>query len=140
IRYAISIGLSTKYLSGLMDAYVSEGLVGSIIDDKGLLLARRPLLDGAELIAKPTIPEVLKHIGQSSAFWIKATSRTGVPTYSSILRSAQTGWTINLAIPRETIDGPLHRTVESVMTAAALTFVLSLVIGRLFAARFLTAF
>jgi two-component sensor histidine kinase len=140
IRYAISIGLSTKYLSGLMDEYVSEGLVGSIIDGNGLLLARRPLLDGAELIAKPTIPEVLEHIGQSSAFWIKATSRTGVPTYSSILRSGQTGWTINLAIPREVIDGPLHRTVEWIVAAAALTFILSLVIGRLFAARFLTAF
>jgi two-component sensor histidine kinase len=139
-RYAISIGLSTKYLSGLMDEYVSEGLVGSIIDGNGLLLARRPLLDGAELIAKPTIPEVLEHIGQSSAFWIKATSRTGVPTYSSILRSGQTGWTINLAIPREVIDGPLHRTVEWIVAAAALTFILSLVIGRLFAARFLTAF
>jgi two-component sensor histidine kinase len=140
IRYALSLGLSTKYLSGLMDEYVSEGLVGSIIDGNGLLLARRPLIGGAELIAQPTIPEVLKHIGQSSAFWIKATSRTGVPTYSSILRSEQTGWTINLAVPREVIDGPLHRTVEWIVAVAALTFVLSLVIGRLFAARFLTAF
>jgi two-component sensor histidine kinase len=82
----------------------------------------------------------MEHIGQSSAFWIKATSRTGVPTYSSILRSEQTGWTINLAVPREVIDGPLHRTVEWIIAAAALTFILSLVIGRLFAARFLTAF
>lgn len=140
IRYALSLGLSTKYLSGLMDEYVSEGLVGSLIDGNGILLARRPLMGGAELIAQPTIPEVMEHIGQSSAFWIKATSRTGVPTYSSILRSEQTGWTINLAVPREVIDGPLHRTVEWIVAAAALTFILSLVIGRLFAARFLTAF
>jgi hypothetical protein len=45
-RYALNIGLSTTYLSTLMNDYVSTGLVGSIVDAKGFLLARRPLLDG----------------------------------------------------------------------------------------------
>jgi hypothetical protein len=80
IRYALNIGL-------LMDEYVSTGLVGSIVDEKGFLLARRPLLDGDELVGKPTIPEVMAHIGEPSALWIKAVSRTGTPTYTSLLRS-----------------------------------------------------
>jgi hypothetical protein len=91
IRYALNIGLSTKYLSTLMDEYVSTGLVGSIVDEKGFLLARRPLLDGDELVGKPTIPEVMAHIGEPSALWIKAVSRTGTPTYTSLLRSSQSG-------------------------------------------------
>lgn len=50
IRYALNVGLSPRYLSTLMDDYVSGGLVGSIIDQQGILLARRPLLDGDDLI------------------------------------------------------------------------------------------
>ncbi|CCE07636.1 hypothetical protein BRAS3843_230037 [Bradyrhizobium sp. STM 3843] len=139
IRYALNIGLSTNYLSALMDDYVSPGMVGSIIDQKGLLLARRPLLDGEDLIGKPTIPEVLARLGEASAFWIKAMSRKGVPTYTSLLRSPQSGWTINLAIPREVVEGPLHRTVEWILVLAALAFLLSLWLARQFSAKFLTA-
>ena len=112
IRYALNIGLSTRYLSSMMDEYVSAGMVGSIVDANGLLLARRPLLDGDDLVGQPTIPAVMAQLGKPSAWWIEAVSRTGVPTYTSLLRSNQSSWSINLAVPRDVIDGPLHRTVE----------------------------
>jgi two-component sensor histidine kinase len=123
-----------------MDQYVSGGQVGSIIDEKGILLARRPLLDGDELVGKPTIPQVMAHIGEPSAFWIEAVSRTGVPTYTSLLRSGQSGWTVNLAVPREVIDGPLHRTIEWIVALTLFTFVLGLALARIFANRFLAEF
>jgi two-component sensor histidine kinase len=140
IRYALNIGLSPQYLSGLMDEYVSAGMVGSIIDARGILLARRPLLGGDPLIGQPTIPEVMAHVGEPSAWWIKAVSRTGVPTYSSLLRSGQSGWSINLAVPRETIDGPLHRTVEWIIVLTILTFALGLGLARWIGNRFVTEF
>jgi two-component sensor histidine kinase len=139
-RYALNIGLSTTYLSTLMDQYVSGRQVGSIIDEKGILLARRPLLDGDELVGKPTIPQVMAHIGEPSAFWIEAVSRTGVPTYASLLRSGQSGWTVNLAVPREVIDGPLHRTIEWIVALTLFTFVLGLALARILANRFLAEF
>jgi two-component sensor histidine kinase len=123
-----------------MDDYVSAGLVGSIADANGFLLARRPLLEGEELVGKITIPEVMAHIGEPSAFWLKAVSRTGVPTYTSFLRSGQSGWTINLGVPREVIDGPLHRTVEWIVALTLFTFVLGLVLARILANRFLAEF
>lgn len=140
IRYALNIGLSTQYLSGLMDEYVSTGLVGSIIDSRGLLLARRPLLDGDQLVGQPTIPEVMAHVGEPSAWWIKAVSRTNVPTYTSLLRSGQSGWSINLAVPREVIDGPLHRTVEWIIVLTILTFALGLALARWLGNRFIAEF
>jgi two-component sensor histidine kinase len=139
-HYALNIGLSTKYLSSLMDDYVAAGLVGSIVDANGFLLARRPLLDGEELVGKVTIPEVMAHIGEPSAFWLKAVSRTGVPTYTSFLRSSQSGWTVNLGVPREVIDGPLHQTVEWIVALTLFTFALGLVLARVLANRFLAEF
>jgi two-component sensor histidine kinase len=140
IRYALNVGLSPRYLSTLMDDYVSGGLVGSIIDQQGILLARRPLLDGDDLIGQPTIPAVRSHVGQVSAWWIKAISRPGVATYTSLLRSDQSGWTVNLALPREAIDGPLHRTIEWIVALTLFTFVLGLALARLLAHRFLAEF
>ena len=139
-RYALNIGLSTKYLSGLMDEYISAGLVGSIVDSKGFLLARRPLLDGDDLVGKTTIPEVMAQIGKTSALWVKAVSRTGIPTYTSLLRSNQSGWSVNLAVPREVIDGPLHRTVEWIIALTLLTFLLGLTLAHALAKRFLAEF
>ncbi|MGY3550608.1 two-component sensor histidine kinase [Bradyrhizobium sp. USDA 4472] len=140
IRYALNIGLSTKYLSSLMDEYVSAGMVGSIADANGILLARRPLVDGDDLVGRQTIPEVMAHLGQPSAWWVKAVSRTGVPTYTSMLRSNQSGWSINLAVPREVIDGPLHRTAEWIVALTLLTFALGLALARLLSRRFLAEF
>ncbi|WP_063683426.1 sensor histidine kinase [Bradyrhizobium stylosanthis] len=140
IRYALNIGLSTRYLSSMMDEYVSAGMVGSIIDANGLLLARRPLLDGDDLVGQPTIPAVMAQLGKPSAWWIEAVSRTGVPTYTSLLRSNQSSWSINLAVPRDVIDGPLHRTVEWIVALTAFTLVLGLALARLISRRFLAEF
>ncbi|MBR0848212.1 sensor histidine kinase [Bradyrhizobium diazoefficiens] len=140
IRYALNIGLSTRYLSSIMDEYVSSGLVGSIVDANGLLLARRPLLDGEDLVGQPTIPQVMAHLGQPSAWWIEAVSRTGIATYTSLLRSNRSGWSINLAVPRDVIDGPLHRTAEWLVALTAFTLVLGLALARLLSHRFLAEF
>ncbi|BAM92375.1 putative sensor histidine kinase [Bradyrhizobium oligotrophicum S58] len=140
IRYALNVGLSPRYLSTLLDDYVTAGLVGSIIDQQGLLLARRPLLDGDELIGQPTIPAVRSHLGAASAWWIKAVSRSGIATYTSLLRSDQSGWTVNLAVPRDAIDGPLHRTVEWIVALTLFTFALGMALARLLAHRFLAEF
>lgn len=139
-RYALNIGLSTNYLSGLLDEYISAGLVGSIVDQRGFLLTRRPLLDGDELVGKTSIPEVMAQLGKPSALWVKAVSRTGVPTYTSLIRSTQSGWSINLAVPREVIDGPLNRTVEWIIALTLLTFFLGLTLAHVLARRFVAEF
>jgi hypothetical protein len=67
----------------------------------------KPLAASGHLVGTKTIPEVLRQVGEPAAFWIEAYSRTGQPTYTSILRSDLTGWSVNLALPREAVDGPL---------------------------------
>jgi len=139
IRYVLAIGLSPNYLSALMDAYVPPDYVGSISDRKGILIARRPLQSGLDLVGKPTIPEVLAHIGENAAFWIEATSRTGVPTYTSLLRSDLTGWSINMALPRDVIDGPIRRTAIVFAGVAVVVLLVSLLFAHLIARRFLAS-
>jgi two-component sensor histidine kinase len=138
-RYVLAIGLSSKYLSDVMKEAVPAQMIGSIIDRQGILISRWPLLDGADLVGKPTIPEVRERIGQSSAFWIKTISRTGEPYYSSFLRSNQTGWSINVALPREMVDGPFRRNILRFVAVVITTGFISLLFTRLVAARLISA-
>jgi PAS domain S-box-containing protein len=139
IRYVLALGLSPNYLSALMDDYVPVGAIGSIVDRKGILVARRPLVDGVELVGRPTIPEVRAHLDELAAFWIEATSRSGTPTYTSFVRSELTGWAINMALPRDAIDGPLWRAGALFSAVAFAALLVSLVFAWLVATRFLRA-
>lgn len=140
VRYALNIGLSPKYLSSIMNEFVTSGMVGSIIDGNGLLLARQPPMEGEDLVGQPTIAQVMTHLGKPAAWWIEAVSRSGVPTYTSFLRSAQSGWSINLAIPRDVIDGPLRRTAEWIAALSLFTLGLGLALARSLSRRFLAEF
>jgi two-component sensor histidine kinase len=138
VKYILAAGIVSSTFADLMDQYVPSGAIGSIIDRNGVLIARRPTEAG--LIGKKTIPAVLAHIGEPFVFWMKATSRTGVPTYSSLLRSPQTGWSVNLAVPREVIDGPLRQTVIIFFSAGIAAVILGLLLARAISQRFLRAF
>src|SRR5262249_33319371 len=58
---------------------------------------------------------------------------------SSFLRSELTGWTVNLALPRDTVDGPMRRNALLFGAVVAAAFLLSLVCARLVSRRFLQA-
>jgi hypothetical protein len=107
IRYVIALGLPPRYLSAMMDEYVPQGMIGSIVDRNGILVARRPLVDGDDLVGRPTIPELRAHLDELSAFWIESVSRSGTLNYTSFVKSELTGWAINMALPRDTVDAPL---------------------------------
>jgi len=138
-RYVLAIGLSSKYLSEVMKQAVPSQMIGSIIDRQGILISRWPLLDGADLVGKPTIPEVRERIGQPAAFWIKTISRSGEPYYSTFLRSDQTAWSVNVALPREVVDGPFRRNIFRFGAIVIATFFLSLLFTRLVASRLISA-
>ncbi len=135
IRYVLSAGFEPNYLSALLKDYVPDGFIGSIIDRNGILIARQPSPSGGDLIGRPTIPEVRAHLGEPEASWIEAVSRDGVPTFTSILRSGKSGWTINLALPRSRVDGPLRQAAFVVSAIAGIGVLAGLLLARLVAGR-----
>jgi len=135
IRYVLSTGIEPQYLSALLKDYVPDGFIGSIVDRNGVLIARQPSPGGADLIGTPTIPEVRAHLAEPQAFWIEAVSRDGVPTFTSLLRSDKSGWTINLALPRSRVDGPLRRAAFVIFGIAGAGLIVGLLLARLVAGR-----
>jgi two-component sensor histidine kinase len=131
IKYVLAAGLSAQYLSEVMQQYVPSGMIGSIIDRNGILIGRVPVVEGTDLVGQPTIPPIRERIGSPAGYWIETISRAGQPYYSSFLRSDQTGWTVNLALPREAIDGPVRRTTLWFVMLVGATVLLGLLLARL---------
>lgn len=139
IKYVLVMGLEPKYLSALMNEYVPAGVVGSIVDRKGVIIARRPLDDPTGLLGQLAIPEVRAHLGNRASSWVNATSRTGDPIFLSIVHSDLTGWNIVMGLPREAVEGPLQRTAIFLFGLALFAFLASLVLASALAGRFLAA-
>jgi PAS domain S-box-containing protein len=135
IRYVLSMGIEPQYLSALLSDYVPDGFIGSIIDRNGILIARQAEPSAADLIGAPTIPEVRSRLNEREAFWIEAVSRSGVPTFTSILHSQKTGWSVNLAIPRSQVEAPLRKAALFTFGIAALGLLIGLSLARLVAGR-----
>lgn len=139
IKYVFGDGVEPKYLSALVNDYVPAGVVGSIVDRKGVIIARRPLDDPTGLVGQLAIPEVRAHLGNRAASWVNATSRTGDPIFLSIIHSDLTGWNIVMGVPREAVDGALQRTALFLFGLALFAFLASLVLASALARRFLAA-
>ncbi len=135
IRYVLAAGIEPQYLSASLKDYVPDGFIGSIVDRNGILIARQPSPSGGDVIGTPTIPEVRSHLADPEAFWIGAVSRDGVPTFTSILRSQKSGWTLNLAIPRSRIEGPFRQAAFVVSGIAGTSLIVGLLLARLAAWR-----
>ena len=139
-RYVLTAGILAASFADLMQEYVPDDGIGSIIDRNGVLIARKPSPAGVELIGTKTIPEMLRHVGEPSALWVKAVSRSGRPTYTSLLRSSLSGWSVSLALPRETIDAPLRWTILFFSGLGLLVVAAGLLLARLVSLRFVRAF
>jgi two-component sensor histidine kinase len=139
-RYILAAGIVSATFSDLMEEYVPDDAIGSIVDRKGLLIARKPTPAGRDLIGTPTIPEMLRHVGEPSALWVKAISRSGQPTYTSLLRSSLSGWSVTLALQREAIDAPLRWTILFFAGMGLLVVAAGLLLARLVSLRFVRAF
>jgi len=137
VAYVLATALSPDYLTGVVREHVPIGWVGSIIDRKGILVARSA--DAAsvrdDLVGEPTIPEVRRHVGESSVRAIKTISRIGVPMYNSLLRSERLGMSVNLAIRRDTLDGPACLPAAFLGGLAVFAIVLSVAGARLMSRR-----
>jgi two-component sensor histidine kinase len=124
VRYVLAMGVSPNYLSELLRAHIPKDWIGSIVDRRGIVIARTSDAAG-NVIGHSTIPEVAANLNEGSAFWIKAMSRLGMPTYVSFLKSDRLGWTINIGVPRTVVEGPIWRAIALLLGIGLLAIVLS---------------
>lgn len=127
IRYVLAAGLPPAYFAEVMGKLVPSDWIGSIVDQRGILISRIPDV-GA--VGQPIVPVLLEQVGKKSGRWIPIESRSGGQAYSSFLRSEQLGWTVFLAMPRELLASGIRQSVAILATMVVVALVISLLLAR----------
>lgn len=134
VIYALSSSLLPSSLDSLFgEAGIKEYWVGSINDRNGIIAVRS--IAGELYVGQPARPEgvAVAKSGQRSGTLVGVTLE-GVPVETSYLRSALTGWTVVLAVPKEILRAPFYKVLGVISLLAAalvgLSIIFALMAGR----------
>ena len=102
VAYVLSIGeLPERFLDLLGRQKLPADWIGVVLDRSGTIVART---HGHErFVGAKAAPELLAHLAHGPEGAIEATSVEGIPIILAYSRSPQSGWTVAIGIPRESI-------------------------------------
>src|SRR6516162_464087 len=108
VAFVLVSGLGSETLSKLLrQPDLSPDWVVAIFDRKGIIVARNRELD--RFLGKPAAPIIREAIKGPVESWIPNVTSEGIRVYSTFRRSAVTGWTVAIGVPREFVDIPRRR-------------------------------
>ncbi|WP_254431040.1 ATP-binding protein [Magnetospirillum sp. LM-5] len=130
-RVAFMIGMSLD--AGQLGALLTEARfppdwVAAIIDGAGTIAAgtRAP----ERFVGQKTVPDLLDARARAAAGIIETHAVDGLPTLAAFSRSAQSGWTVAVGVPRDTLEAQLRQTLLHSMMVAVVVLVLALLLAR----------
>ena len=125
VLYVLTMALDPARLSTLLQGQnVPSDWTAGIFDRKGIIVARNRDLD--RYFGQPAEPVLREKMSEATAGWISHVTSDGLGVYSAFLRSPITGWTVAIGVPRDVIDGPLHRAYQLALGAGMAVLALSL--------------
>jgi signal transduction histidine kinase/CheY-like chemotaxis protein len=108
VAFILVMGLGSEILSRLLhQPDLSADWVVAIFDRKGIIVARNRELD--RFLGKPAAPIIREAITGPVERWIPNVTSEGIRVYSTFRRSAVTGWTVAIGVPRGFVDTPRRR-------------------------------
>ena len=109
----------------------------AVVDRAGRLVARSHMSD--ELRGKPARPELVAAAAQINEGTYRNLTLEGIDSYVAFDHSEVTGWTIAVAAPVTSINGPVVRAVQIAVAGFILAMLVSALLSTLFARRFVAA-
>ncbi len=109
----------------------------AVVDRAGRIVARSHMSD--ELRGKPARPELVAAAAKSEEGTYRNLTLEGIDSYVAFDHSEVTGWTIAVAAPVASINGPVVRAVQIAVAGFILAMLVSALLSTLFARRFVAA-
>jgi two-component sensor histidine kinase len=116
-----------SFASVFRELRVRDRWIATLLDNKQTVLARSS--GGERWIGKSASPDMIENMRRAHEGIIYSRSLDGTPTRVAYTRSAQTGWTLLVAIPR----ADFNRTITISVLSATGIFLLLLLLGGLLA-------
>jgi signal transduction histidine kinase/CheY-like chemotaxis protein len=133
VLYALEMSLDPDVLLRLlMDQRLPPDAITSILDGKGLIIART--IDAVRLVGLPLAPELAAQITTSNEGLGSGHTREGTPVYHAFTRSKMTGWTTSLGLSQASASAATSRAIVLLTGGTAIALLvgltLALVLGK----------
>jgi PAS domain S-box-containing protein len=130
----VAVMTPESFASVLAAAHIDGGVVGTIVDRQGLVVART---QGPERRVGQPAPAgfVSRARAREEAVFTDPTLE-GPSTYTAFSRASQSRFTVAIAVPSEQLEGPLRRSLMLLSAGALGALVLSLGLAHLAGQRF----
>jgi PAS domain S-box-containing protein len=106
----LAAGLTPDGLSQVLaDQHLPAEWYAAIFDRNGITAARTRDLD--RFLGKPMSPGIQRRLARSErdAWFFPNFTNEGTPVYTTLARSASSGWAVAIGVPRYEVDAPLRR-------------------------------
>lgn len=124
VAYVLAAGVWTERLSALLSRQrLPVEWVANIFDGGGNVLART--LEIERFAGRQGPPELVQHMKAAAEGAVENASLEGIPVFSAFTRSALTGWTVSISIPRHGLMQQLYGSLFGLAVAAALVLALA---------------
>lgn len=133
VRYVLSAVVKTESLLDVVRRQrLPEGWVATVIDGRGLRIARWP--GNTQYIGTPPSPSLVELIqsGGSEGIGFGPTSE-GTLVYSAYARVPDSGWTVALGIPKSLVESGARRSIAAYGAGILLSIVLGVLVALLIA-------
>jgi PAS domain S-box-containing protein len=128
VRYVLALGFAPEHITQILrEQKFPDAWRAGVVDRKGILISRIP--NPERFIGRPAGGMLGAQPGRDPERWVKSLTSDGVEVYGTYWRSALTGWTVALGVPRWAVDMPYWRTVATVGAVAATVILLGLLIA-----------
>jgi diguanylate cyclase (GGDEF)-like protein len=125
VAYVLTVSdLPERFRSLLAEQQVPEGWVATLLDAKGLIVARTK--DQERLIGSKGTPALLERLTGNDDGVLEVTSLDGTEVFLAFSRSTQTAWTAVLAVPRDVLAERRWQRTRTVAVAVAAVLALGL--------------
>ncbi|SFV09307.1 response regulator [Pseudoduganella namucuonensis] len=102
VAYCLSVGFLPERLGRILSqARLPPGHVAAILDGRGVIVARTHL--PGQFVGKPGAPALLARMRETGEDIIETTTLEGIQVYSMFSRSAMSGWTVVIGVPRSAV-------------------------------------
>jgi PAS domain S-box-containing protein len=108
--YSLSIGMFPERLARtLRNRPLPEGWIAAIFDADGTIVARTH--EPGHFVGKKGTPILVERMRAAAEGLSENDTLEGVPVFGAFTRSAVSNWTVAVGVPKETLFGPLRRSV-----------------------------
>jgi signal transduction histidine kinase/ActR/RegA family two-component response regulator len=127
VIYVLAMGIFPDRLASILRPQdIPPGWASAIFDNTGTIVARAHRAE--EFVGRKGTPELVRRIAEGGEGVFDNTTLEGIPVLTSFSRSAMSGWTVAIGIPKAEALGPLRR---SLWLSAAGSAILLLACGAL---------